>query len=190
MLVAACWTGTPVSPPIAHHEPPAASADSFVATLEIDAQPGGKRFQGVWLVHAGERWVVDYRANGYWRPFEGLSVRVTGQRWSPDPRAQAIQAPHFRVARLEVADRKQAKRFFAIGPERELSGTFAHKRGDAGTKSEGEDIAYLDAEGQRFEVLGGEAVSGRAIAIVRDVEVNPAWAATRGGPFVWIIATR
>jgi hypothetical protein len=163
---------------------------SFVARLTIDAEPGGKRFQGVWLEHGGERWVVDYRATGIWQPFDGLEVRVTGEKWSPDPRAQAIQAQHFKVARLEVADRKQAQRFFAIGPEREVTGRFVAVGGEPGTKSEGSTIHYFEADGRRFEIAGGDHGDGPATATIRDVEINPAWAATRGGAFVWIIERR
>ncbi len=179
-----------MSPPIEHHDSTPPASGSFVATLEIDAEPGGKRFQGVWLVHGGERWVVDYRARDFWKPFEGLTVRVTGEKWTPDPRAQAINKQHFTVARLEVADRKQAKQFFAIGPERELDGTFVAVAGDAGSKSEGSTIHYFEAEGRRYEIAGGERGTGPAKAIVRDVEINPAWAATRGGPFVWVLSER
>lgn len=174
-------------PPIEHHDAP---RDSFVATLEIDAEPSGKRFQGVWLVHGGERWVVDYRARELWAPFEGLEVRVTGETWTPDPRAQAIDKQHFKVARLEVADRKQAKHFLAIGPERELTGVFVNKIADPGTKSEGSEPLYFDDKDRRYEVLGGEPGSGAATILARDVEVNPTWAATTGGPFLWILDVR
>ena len=176
-----------MTPPIEHHDHAAPNDDSFVATLTIDAAPGGKRFQGVWLHRGGEELVVDYRARDFWRPFEGLEVRVTGERWTPDPRAQAIQAQHFRVARLEVAERTQAKRFFAIGPERELAGRFVTVAGEPGSKSEGSSVVSFETEGGRFEVAGGEIERDATSAIVRDVEINPAWAATRGGPFVWIL---
>ena len=195
MVLAACWSpGKPVSPPppIEHHDAVAAPAeDRFVAHLTIDAQPSGKKFQGVWLAHGGEKLVVDYRAREFWKSFEGLDVRVTGKRWSPDPRAQAIDAQHFQVARLEVADRTQAKRFFAIGPEREVTGNFVHKLGDPGTKSEGSSPLYFEqTDGTRYEVIGGEDGSGSGTVVVRDVEINPAWAATTGGPFVWILEVR
>lgn len=174
-------------PPIEHHEPPPAAPASFVAKLTIDAEPSGKRFQGVWLEHGGEIWVVDYRARDFWKPFEGLEVRVTGEKWTPDPRAQAIDKQHFKVARLEVADKKQAKHFLAIGPERELTGVFVHKLAPAGSKSEGSNPLYFEEpDGKRYEVIGGESGSGTATIVARDVEVNPAWAATTGGPFLWI----
>jgi hypothetical protein len=191
VVLAACSAPSKaVSPPIEHRDSTPPTDDSFVARLVIDAEPGGKRFQGVWLEHGGERWVVDYRATGVWKPFDGLDVRVTGERWTPDPRAQAIQAPHFKVARLEVADRKQAKRFFAIGPEREVTGSFVSVAGEPGSKSEGSTIHYFETEDRRYEIAGGEPGSGRSTATVRDVEINPAWAATRGGPFIWVLDHR
>ena len=183
-------------PPIEHKDPlappaPPAADGAFVATVRIDAQPGGKRFQGVWLVHGGAEWVVDYRARELWQPFDGLEVRVTGETWTPDPRAQAIQAQHFKVARLEVADPAKAKRFRAIGPERELSGVFVHKRVPAGAKGAGASPLYFEEkDGQRYEVIGGEHGSGAATVVARDVEINPTWAATTGGPFLWIETVR
>lgn len=182
----------PPPPPAGHHDaPPPPTTGAFVARLAIDAQPGGKRFQGVWLEHGGGRWIVDYRARELWQPFDGLDVRVTGETWTPDPRAQAIQAQHFKVGRLEVADRAQAKHFLAIGPERELTGVFVHKRMPVGSKSEGESPLYFEETGgHRYEVIGGEHGSGAATVVARDVEVNPTWAATTGGPFVWIEKVR
>ena len=145
----------------------------------------------MWLEHGGERWVVDYRANELWKPFEGLDVKVTGTKWTPDPRAQAIRAQHYKVARLEVVDPKQAKDWFAIGAERELTGVFVHKRVPAGGKDAGSSpLFFEEKDGRRYEVIGGEHGSGEATVVARDVVVNPAWTATRGGPFLWIISVR
>jgi hypothetical protein len=162
--------------------------------LWIEDAPGGKLFQGVWIGEGEWKVVVDYRANEIWRPFENLEVRATGKRWHPDRDVQAINATHFTVERLEVADRAQARRFFALGPERECHGKLVTVAGEPGSKSEGSTILYFNADGRRYEVAGGAAPdavpAGEVTALVRDVEINPAWAATRGGPFVWILRVR
>lgn len=76
----------------------------FEAVVDIDDTVGGKRFQGVWLVDdAGKRWLVRYRPDPAWTAREGKRFVVTGRPYTPDPRAQQINADHFRVDEVKPA---------------------------------------------------------------------------------------
>ncbi|MGB1014613.1 MAG: hypothetical protein ACPG4T_10805 [Nannocystaceae bacterium] len=108
----------------------------FSAEVEIDDKPGGKRFQGVWLVREdGQRWVTAYRALGFWKVFEGTTVNVVGSKYRP--RGQAIGATHFQVETLTV-DPQLGTPWIGLGPKETLMGHFQQETGAAGTKLEGE----------------------------------------------------
>src|SRR5262249_47884244 len=108
LLLAACWTSEVKPVPSPKSNTP--SGGERRAIVRIDAQPGGKKFQGVWLEFADDkRWLVDYRANELWKPFADREVLVTGYCWAPDPRAQAIQATHFHVERMTFVQREMGR---------------------------------------------------------------------------------
>lgn len=196
-FVLVCCAGTSTTETAATAEAPAtpeADKDAgFEATLEIDAEPGGKRFQGVWLVlSGGERLVVDYRATAWWMSFRGRKVRVTGEHWTPDPRAQSIGAAHFRVHELSLIDPHQEP--FAdpigLGPERELDGQFEKYSWPEGTKLAGETVLVFRATaGPRYWLAATPdptPVPEQPVR-VRGRTVTPSpFAARPGGAYLWI----
>ncbi len=186
-LLAACWTGPTVTttpPPRVTTTDPSA----ITATLRIDAEPGPRRFQGVWLEHGDRRWVVDYRARELWRSFDQLDVSVTGYCFVPY--GEAIDASHFAVETLRVVDRKAARgQLLGIGPEIVLTGRFAERSYPAGSKLADSAESVFEADGISFSIAGGEPAStGPATLLVREVEISLSYAATTGGSPLWIVA--
>jgi hypothetical protein len=167
------------------------------ATVRIDAKPGGKRFQGVWLELAGgARWVIDYRAREVWRPFADRAVLVAGRCYAPQ--GQAIWAQHFEVARMRFADPGRPDGpLLEVGPVARLRGTFAEVAYPAGSKLAGSKSMVFRAEGGgEYRLFGavpgvgqpGRFALGERVAIdARPVEPNPAYAAGPGGPHLWIL---
>lgn len=119
LALAGCWTSSTPSAPVtnamtvARDKPPRERR----ATVRVDAQPAGKKFQGVWLELAdGARWVIDYRPRLPWRSFADREVLVTGGCY--EPFGQAITAPHVRVDRMRFAeDRRGVQPYLEVGPE-------------------------------------------------------------------------
>lgn len=185
-LLAACWTGSAMSP-TAPPTPSAPETAAFTATLRIDPQPGPRRFQGVWLEQGERRWIVDYRPRELWAAFDQHEVIVTGGCFVPF--GEAIHATHFAVSTLRVADPKAARgQFLAIGPERTLSGHIAERAWPAGSKLAGSSETVFEAEGTTYAIAGGEPPEiGAATVVARTVEVSPTYAATTGGPQLWLV---
>lgn len=157
------------------------------ATLTIDPRPGGKRFQGVWLVpDKGARLLIDYRATKIWRPFEGQKVVATGSVYQP--RGQAINATHFRLETLEMADSKSTASIVRVGPRTELSGAFSTKTVPAGAKGAGETYEVFTAsDGNVYLVANPDAShAGKTMISARRIQRSP-FIAHRGGPTLWIL---
>jgi hypothetical protein len=201
-MLAACWTSAPeavqkrpVTEPTADEDGPERHA-----TVRIDDAPGGKRFQGVWLEFpGGTRWVVDYRPTPLWKPFEDEAVVVTGRTYQP--RGQAINATHFRVARMRLAGTVTGGRpgsaipgaravpYRAFGPEQFLRGTFVEHVWPAGTRREGEaETEFRTDLGVSYGIAGGDVDAGPAAIRARVVEIDPAYAATTGGPKLYVLS--
>lgn len=71
---------------------------------EVDPIPGGKRFQGSWLVlDDGKRYVLGYRPITEYYPFVDKRVIITGRPYSPGRDTQHVLASHFQVASMELA---------------------------------------------------------------------------------------
>ena len=71
---------------------------------EVDPIPGGKRFQGVWLVlDDGTRYVIAYRPAPEHFQFLDKRVRLTGRPYTPGADTQHIQATHLEVRSIELA---------------------------------------------------------------------------------------
>ncbi|MCY1009770.1 hypothetical protein OV079_30250 [Nannocystis pusilla] len=165
-------------------------ADEFTATVRVDAEPGDKKFQGVWLERDdGVRWVVAYRPEPWLAAFEGQRVQVTGAVYQPE--GQAILAPHFRVETLRLAPGATTDApFVAVLAERRLAGTFQERVGGPGTKLEGERYLVFEADDGTAYLLanapaGGD--SGRAATVkARVIEMSP-YVARRGGPYLWVL---
>jgi hypothetical protein len=160
------------------------------AIVEIDEKPGGKKFQGVWLVQdGGERWVISYRAEPWLREFEGLRVHARGERYTPE--GQAINATHFRLAEMRVIDpQARLSLFVEVGPERTLTGVIREEVGAPGTKSEGERWHVLDSESDgRFMLVNtpeGIVLEQRIAVRARSIVFSP-FVAHRGGPALWVL---
>lgn len=175
-------------------EPPsdASDLDTLRGVLSIDARPGAKKFQGVWLAtDDGERFVLDYRERSLWTPFDGSVVAVTGEHFSPS--GQAIHAQHFRVHQLRFIDRpSRARQLVGFGSERALRGTFVSEAAPPGSKLEGSStMSFRCDDGARYELFGVEGEGAIAIDTpvdvkAREVELNRAWAASPGGPHLWV----
>ncbi len=170
-------------------KPPAmtTNANKFEATLKIDAKPGGKKFQGVWLVKAdGSKMVIDYRANGLWRPFENQKVAVTGMVYIP--RGQAIGAKHFRVETINIVDKQSTARFIALGPRKLIEGEFGTHTIKAGAKAGGQTYTIFKSKGgTTYQVMNPDkAEKGPVKVRARSVTRSP-FTAHVGGPALWII---
>ncbi|HWB81604.1 MAG TPA: hypothetical protein VG755_41870 [Nannocystaceae bacterium] len=170
--------------------PPEDDLTQLDALVEIDAEPGGKKFQGVWLVRdGGTRLVISYRAEPWLREFEGQRVHAKGRHYTPQ--GQAINAMHFRLEHMRVLD-PQAKlsTFVEVGPERTLTGVMREDVGAAGTKSEGERWHVFDSETDGRFLLANtpdDIVLEQRIAVrARSIVYSP-FVAHRGGPTLWVL---
>jgi hypothetical protein len=174
-----------VSPPVG------SPTHAFAATLSIDERPGGKKFQGVWLEgDDGVRRVISYRADPWWRPFEGRSVEVEG--WPYEPRGQAIAAAHFRVEALRVVAPGTEDALVSITGERELVGSFAEVTAPKGTKRAGETrTVFRSEDGKTYESYRlpqpQPPLDRRVRVTARFVEPSP-FIAHLGGTYLWVIA--
>jgi hypothetical protein len=173
------------SPPVAAR---ANTGDEMQATLRIDAKPGGKKFQGVWLERDdGAKWVISYRPEGVWRSFEGKRVRVRGAIYQP--RGQAINATHFRVDWLAVAGDDDSTDLVEVNGERTYAGSFEELVWPAGTKLEGEKTTVFSSEGKQYFLANrpdGIALGKSVEVHAREVVPSPRMARP-GGPFLWIL---
>jgi len=71
---------------------------------EVDPIPGGKRFQGAWLVlDDGTRYVIAYRPVPEHFPFLEKHVRVRGRPYVPGADTQHVQATHLEVHSIALA---------------------------------------------------------------------------------------
>jgi hypothetical protein len=71
---------------------------------EVDPIPGGKRFQGAWLVlEDGTRYVIAYRPVAKYFQFIDKRVRIGGRPYTPGRDTQHIQATHLEVHSIELA---------------------------------------------------------------------------------------
>lgn len=171
-------------------KPPATT--EYSATIRIDAEPGGKKFQGVWLEFAADRrWVIDYRPRELWRGFQDAEVIVTGTCYRPF--GQAISATHFKVERMRfAAPPKRSVPFFELGPEQLMKGSFVEQAAPAGSKLAGShQLEFQADDGTTYGIAGtsGSAPApGAAKVTARSVKLNLAYAATTGGPHLWILS--
>jgi hypothetical protein len=194
MVLAACWTSEvkTVQPK------PAEPRDGELrAIVRIDAEPGGKKFQGVWLEFSDDkRFVIDYRANGLWKPFEDREVIVTGHCWAPDPRAQAISSTHFHVATMRMVKPERGHGpILEIGPELALRGEFRQQSFPAGSKLAGSsEIRFTVDGGFDYGIQGANVqpttMNTQVLAIARSVEPDLTYTAQTGGPQLWIVDVR
>lgn len=162
------------------------------AIVRVDAEPGGKRFQGVWLELGDQtRWVIAYRARGLWTPFADTQVVVTGHCYRPH--GQAINATHFHVDTMRPVDRKDARRFLAVHPEQLVRGQVVVAEAEAGSKAALSSLQHFREDGgTTWWVAGSDerlSIGRRMTAQVRVVEISLSWAATVDGPHVWIGTT-
>ena len=164
---------------------------AFGATLSIDEQPGGKRFQGVWLDgDDGVRRVIAYRADPWWQPFDGRRVEVEGTPY--EPRGQAIMAAHFRVEALRVVEPSTEVALVSITGERELFGSFFEATWPKGTKLAGETrTVFRSEDGETYELYRlpePHPPLDRPVRVsARLVELSP-FVAHVGGMHLWVIA--
>jgi hypothetical protein len=195
-LAVAC--SSPVKPPArsdgdasAPASAPAPAGDERRATVRIDAEPAGKKFQGVWLELAdGRRWVVDYRPREIWRSFEDEEVLVTGHCYQPF--GAAISATHFQVEQMRFAAApRRSTPLVAIGPEETLTGSFGEVGYPEGSKRAGsrEPVFHSD-DGVTYHLFGrvdrpGAPGTPRTVT-ARRVEPDRAYAALPGGERIWV----
>lgn len=181
LLIHSCTSNS--EPAVLIPSNPLEAQQEFVATLRIDAQPGGKQFQGVWLERDdGERWVIDYRPRACWRPLEGLRVSAVGSTYMPP--GQAIYATHFEVSMLQVVDPTPEAQLVAIGPEQTMTGTLQTATGSAGSKSAGSSwLVFKSDAGTSWTLYNPSALdvtTGSITLTGRMVERSPYSAHTTG----------
>jgi hypothetical protein len=197
VFLAACWTSSGGGTPAVKETTPTKSPTTERrATLRIDAEPGGKNFQGVWLELAdGKRWVVDYRPRDFWKSFEDKEVIVTGGCYKHDPRVQAISSQHFRVDTMKfVTPKRGFGPILELWPEQELRGKFVAIGAPAGSKREGSSEMHFIDDGGKDYFLQGWSVD-------KPEPKKPVWICARGvtpdmsfvaqtggdGPKLWIL---
>jgi hypothetical protein len=171
--------------------PPVTTAmQTLRATLTIDEQPGGKKFQGVWLdADDGIRRVISYRADPWWQPFDGLRVEAKGRSYAP--KGQAISAAHFRVEELQVIDPGPDDALVSITAERELLGSFALATWPEGSKLAGDTRKVFHSDhGVAYELHrlpdSAPTLDQRVRITARVVEPSR-FAARPGGPWLWVL---
>ena len=160
------------------------------AIVRIDAQPGGKKFQGVWLEFADDRkWVVDYRPRELWKPFQDREVLVTGYCWAP--KGQAINAPHFHVEHMTFVKPERGRGpILAIGPEQVLRGAFRESGFPPGSKLAGSTETKFAGYGVHGASVALPAAGEAVTVIAREIEPDMSWTAQTGGPKLWILDVR
>jgi len=165
----------------------APTGEQFEAVVHIDATPGAKRFQGVWLQRDdGQRLLVDYRPRSHWQPFEGVRVSVSGEAYMPE--GQSIGADHFRVHTLAVIDPKPEHSITQMGPERTLTGRFTFVPGAPGSKMEGSGSTFFDTGGMNFLLANfDKAFRGAGTVEARQVSLSP-FSAHVMGPRIWVLS--
>ena len=85
-------------------EPTYGDPVQLTGRYEVDPIPGGKRFQGAWLVlDDGTRYVIAYRPVPEHFRFLEKRVRVEGRPYVPGADTQHIQATHLEVRTIELA---------------------------------------------------------------------------------------
>ena len=190
-LLSACST-TEVEPSVIDPTVLSGEPIEFTATVRIDARPGGKKFQGVWLERPdGEKWVIDYRPRDCWKPMEGLTVTARGQTYAPE--GQAISATHFKVEELRLVTLTAEATLVAVGEEWTLTGTLLTTAGEVGSKSEGSTwTEFKSADGPIWPLYNPSALDGLTGGITltgREVELSP-FSAHIGGPQLCILNAR
>jgi len=173
--------------PAPHAHPPPKPAATVSATLNIDPKPGSKQFQGVWLEQAdGSRLLIDYRATGIWKPFDGQKVKATGHVYQP--RGQAIRATHYHVNTLEMADPQSSASIVAVGPLTQLSGAFVEKTVPSVAKGAGDKYTVFVADkGTSYLIANpNPKYVGKARVSARPIRRSP-FITHRGGPTLWIL---
>lgn len=164
---------------------------SIRAKVEIDDEPGGKRFQGVWLVpeDGSERMVIAYRPDPWWQTVDGRTVDVDGETYQPE--GQAIGAIHFRVRELRVVDPTPEDQLIIIRGKREFSGQFTTHTWPAGTKLEGEkSTVFVSDAGTQYwmETYLDPAPPMDERVTIEALEVEPSnFVARPGGPYLWVV---
>jgi hypothetical protein len=200
VVVAACWTSSPprVEKPV---EPSSvAAAEEVHATLRIDATPGPKHFQGVWLeLAADKRWVIDYRPRELWRGFDGQSVIVTGHCYVPF--GEALLATHFKVERMRFATslRWGSVPILEVGPERLVRGMLVEHEYAAGSKLAGSRETRFQPDTPidgvaAFQIAGGigpdaPTFDTRITVKARALVGNRAYTSTSSDAQIWIVST-
>lgn len=129
----------------------------LTGTLRVDAEPGARRFQGVWLeaVDGSARWLLAYRLEPWAVGMDGASLRVVGRTWTPDPSEQHVQAEHLRLVSAHTSDRLAPTPWVELGESTTWQGRFRDTVWEQGTKLEGEhQLLFVASEGS-WPVWGG-----------------------------------
>lgn len=192
MLVVACWSSE--TKPVTAPTKPSASETERRAIVRIDAEPSGKKFQGVWLEANDKRWVIDYRPRELWKPFENHEVLVVGECYRPF--GQAISATHFRVDRMRFVTPERGRGpILELGAEHLLRGTFVMHAFLVGSKrADSPVLAFRADDGTEYFLAGASAALpaiGTAARIKsREVTLDMSFMAQPGGRTLWVLDVR
>jgi hypothetical protein len=192
-LLVACWTSE--TNPVTAPTKPIATTPARRATVRIDAQPGGKKFQGVWLeFSADQRWVVDYRPRELWKPFENREVLVTGECYVPF--GQALMATHFRVDHMKFVTPERGRGpLLELHAEQMLRGSFVtHQFPEGSKRADSPALTFRADDGTEYFLAGAsqELPAAGTVARIKAREVTPdmSWMAQPGGRKLWILDVR
>jgi len=177
---------TPLEPPV---QAPEGETITLRAKVDIDDKPGGKKFQGVWLVtEDGNRHVISYRADPWWTDFEGRTVDAVGRPYVP--RGQAIMADHFRLEEMEVVDPTPEDPLIKITSERELDGKFIEVDWPKRSKLGGTKAWMFEAkDGTRYWLSDRpeKLPHDEPVTITARIVEPSNFVARPGGPYLWVI---
>ena len=162
------------------------NATHVSGVIEIDPQPGGKKFQGVWLVQDDtSKLLLAYRPYGWLKAFEGETVRVSGERYQPE--GQSIGADHFRVFEIKVSGEVASQLWISAGREVTREGTFSVQSGEPGSKMADDAWMTFSAGGLSYQLANsGDWKPGAAKVTGRPIERSP-FTAHMPGPTLWVI---
>lgn len=156
----------------------------FRGTVELDER-------GVW-VHEVGGWhlLIDQRPLPSWQVFVGHEVIIAGDFYSPfddDPLRDVMQ---FTVHTLRLVDETAAP-ISALGNAEKLRGKLSIEGHPAGSKLAGSTELVFTAGGTRYTFAGADVAfppPGDAELVVRPAEPSRTYAATTGGPKLWLIS--
>ena len=187
LAFAGCWTAK--APSEAKPMTQMTQQQERRAILRIDAQPTGKKFQGVWLeLVDGTKWIVDYRPRDVWMLFRDREVFVTGGCYQPI--GEAISATHFRIDRMRDARPERGTRpYITVGPQHVVRGQLVSVSAPPGSKlaESPPQKRFRSERGVTYGVIGAALPEGETVRVrARELEPDMSYTARSIDRDLWI----